>query len=387
MLASRKATFVHEMAWHYLFAGGPQDSLIVHRPLPGGFLAYLAEKGFRPPRQVLHPAFSLTAAFTPFGWDRHAEGLAARYSRPPAHPALATVKTANSRAFSLELELAGDTADPALLESYGSLCVSLEGLEGSLAARPLPMGWVAKGDHGHAGTANRRIAAYPLNQEERRALAGLFAEHGRVVLEPWQERLMDMSVNFTVAPGGAIEDFRGHQLVNSRDGAFLGVKIAPSRMPPEAWREKLHASALAVAAALDAIGYFGPVSVDAYAWNSLAGPRLRPIVDINARHSMALPAHGLAARLPGKTVLWTWSKPRKLDLPPDYGSLDERLGGDAFRPATGRGILAVSPIRFEAGPSGNDPLRPKRVGFLLSADGEEDLLRLQSGFAKALGRK
>ena len=32
-------------------------------------------------------------------------------------------------------------------------------------------------------------------------------------------------------------------------------------------------------------------------------PRFRPLVDLNARQSMAYPAHGLAARFPGRAVL------------------------------------------------------------------------------------
>jgi hypothetical protein len=163
-------------------------------------------------------------------------------------------------------------------------------------------------------------------------------------------------------------------------------------MPPEPWAPALLASASALARALDAIGYFGPVSVDAYVFSSPEGPRLRPTVDINARHSMALPAHGLADRLPGRTLLWMWSKPRKLDLPADYQSFEARLGVHAFRRETGTGILAVSPLALDAGgESGGEAvkskaIRPKRVGFLFSADDEEGLARLQSGFARALGR-
>ncbi|MDB5049769.1 MAG: hypothetical protein JWO30_2840 [Fibrobacteres bacterium] len=391
LLESPDPTFVHEMAWHFLFAGGKSDSLIVHRPLPGDFLAYLAEKGLALPRIVVHPDYSAQSVFTPFGWNAHAEGLAERYAGQPAHPDSAAVKTANSRVFSLAWERECAGAEPP--GGYGSLFVSLPELEDFLHGRAEPEGWVVKGNHGHAGTANRRVPSGPLAEVDRQALAQLLEEHGCVVAEPWQQRLMDMSVNFSVEKGGALKAFRGHQLLNSRDGAFLGVKILPTRMPPEPWSRDLRASASALAKALDAIGYFGPVSVDAYVFSSPAGPRLRPTVDINARHSMALPAHGLADRLPGKTLLWMWSKPRKLDLPGDYRSFDARLGAHAFRRDTGTGILAVSPLALEA-PGGTGPvaaskgqaLRPKRVGILFSAEDEEGLARLQSGFSRAMGR-
>jgi hypothetical protein len=389
LLDSADPTYLHEMAWHFLFAAGPQDSLIVHRDLPGDFTAYLSAKGMPAPRTIAHPYFTPGSRFTPFGWNAHTEELAARYSDTAPHPDPRIIRIANSRAFSLEVERewsgGGNDGDMGI---RGNLFVAPEDLESFLASRAEPAGWVVKGDHGHAGTANRRVPSGPLSETDRAALAQLFREHGRAVAEPWQERLMDMSVNFTVGRSGggagAVSDFRGHALLNSRDGAFLGVKILPDRRPPAPWGDVLEASAAELAKALDALGYFGPVGVDAYVWNSPEGPRLRPVVDINARLSMALPAHGLADRLPGKTLLWIWSKPRKLALPSDYSGLDKALGEHAFDPETRRGILAVSPLARNPGREGGG--RPRRIAFLFSAEGEEDLARLQAGFSRALGR-
>jgi hypothetical protein len=393
LLETPDPTFVHEMAWHFLFAAGEGDSLILHRDLPEEFLAYLSAKGMKPPRTVLHPEFTSGSVFTPFGWNTHAETLASRYPDQPAHPDLGVVKIANSRVFNLALER--EWADDAA--GYGNLFDSLDALEGFLRARTETVGWVVKGDHGHAGTANRRVPSGALSGEDRRNLALLFEQHGRVVAEPWDERLMDMAVNFSVEKGGAFSRFRGHQLLNSRDGAFLGVKILPSKQPPDPWRTVLEASAERLAVALDALGYAGPVSVDAYVRNTPEGPRLRPLVDINARLSMAMPAHGLADRLPGKTLLWMWTKPRKLDIPETYRELDRRLGDHAFRSGTGTGILAVSPIALGPPDGGGSrkpkppvrlpgAARPKRIGFLFSADDEDALTRLQAGFTQALGR-
>jgi hypothetical protein len=100
-----------------------------------------------------------------------------------------------------------------------------------------------------------------------------------------------------------------------------------------------------------------------------------------------------------------WSKPRKLELPADYRSLDERLGRAAFRADTGTGILAVSPIRLESGsnPAGSGSPdakqgepgsgssrpgapRPKRIGFLFSASDEAELHALRTAFTAAFGR-
>ena len=136
-----------------------------------------------------------------------------------------------------------------------------------------------------------------------------------------------------------------------------------------------------LALALDRIGYFGPVSMDAYVWRSEQGPQLRPLVDVNARHSMALPIHGLGQRLPGKTLLWTWMKPRKILLPDSYAQLDQKLGKWAFHPDTQSGILPISPIWLS-----DSKATAKRIGFLFSADGEEELAAMRLGFIAALGK-
>jgi hypothetical protein len=385
LLETADPTYLHEMAWHFLFAAGETDSLIVHRPLPADFLAYLTGKGLGLPRIVLHPEYTSASRFSPFGWNAQTEALSLRYAEPAAHPDLRIVQVANSRAFNLEVEREWNEGNEGNEgEPPGYLFAALGDLEAFLAARREPLGWVIKGDHGHAGTGNRRVPSGSLAEADRAPLTALFRDHGRAVAEPWHERLMDMSVQFQVGKGGSVSGFRGHVLLNSRDGAFLGVKILPGRRPPEPWDGVLEASAGELGRALNALGYFGPVGADAYVCDSPQGPRLRPLVDINARLSMALPAHGLADRLPGKTLLWMWSKPRKLNLPAPftgYADFEARLGAHAFDPIARTGILAVSPLSIPG-----SAIRPKRVGFLFCADDEAGLAGLQAGFAQALGR-
>lgn len=382
LLETADATYVHEMAWHFLFAGEDADSLLVHRPLPSDFLAYLQSKGFALPRVVVHPEFTREAEFWPFGWSRQTTELADRYANPPAHPKLEAVRKANSRAFCLELEKSLDGS------CAGDFCDNAESLADRLFRRPASEVWVLKGDHGYAGAANHRLPGGPIASEDRNRVEAIFAEHGGAVLEPWHTRLLDMAVLFNSSPQGSVEDFRGHALLNSRDGAFLGVQIAPDMQPPGPWCDALRENAVNLGRALAAIGYYGPVGVDSYVHQTQDGPCLRPLVDVNARLSMALPAHGLARRLPGRHVLWTWTKPRKLNLPADYPALDAALGPNAFNASASRGILAVSPIKLKAGPrrGPEDAQRPRRVGFALVAEDEADMARLREAFSRALGR-
>jgi len=369
--------YLREMPWHFMFAAHSDESVLVHLPLPPDFRAYLQAKGMSLPHTVLHPAFTPEAEFVPFGWNAQAVKLAARYARPPEVPDLAAVKTANARAFALDLERAWFPGT-----CRGRVIENMSALIDFLSTRSESEGWVAKGDHGYAGTANRRLTGGPLSEEDVPRIEPLFAAHGSVVLEPWDDRLLDMAMLFRVTAQGTAEEFGGHGLRNSRDGAFLGVEVAPDRMPPASWSDELRDHAARLAIALSRLGYIGPVGVDAYVHRTPAGPGLRPLVDINARLSMAMPAHGLAHRLPKRFIRWSWHKPRKLRMPASYAELETLLGSMAFDAKKREGILAVSPLFREDGTDA----KPKRVGFALIAADATGLESLQSAFDLGLGR-
>lgn len=378
------------MPWHFLFAPRATDSLLLTEPLPTTFTEYLSSKGLALPTLRVVPDYHTAALFTPFGWNEHTFKIRDHYHNQPAIPNLEVIRTVNSRAFSLSVEKAIDeNFQPSQFLEFEDL----KSLENFLSENLQPHGWVVKANHGHAGTANRRIGNGPLGAEDSQILSQYFLEQGKVVLEPWHCRLMDMAVNFQLEPDGTISDFCGHELLNSQDGSFLGIKISPDRLPPLPWRVQLETAAIKLGKVLAAEGYFGPVSVDAYLWetpkknDSASGAqKLRPYVDINARLSMALPVHGLARRLPSKWLMWTWIKPRKLQLPKDYFEFDKKMEAFAFDEKKSSGILATSPVFLD--PSDNAAsLKPKRIGFLFCADSETELTAMQNHFSSVMRKK
>ncbi len=398
MLEGPDLNFVHEMAWHFLFAPLPGDSLLLPLPLPQEFLQYIQSLEIHLPTLVPYSQFISDQEFTPFGWNEFAEKHLGHYQTSTAHPDLASVKQANARSFSRGLEKKWASESLKSLENSeavegsqrnekqqaleGNAFSSLEDLKNFIAEFPRAQGWMAKGEHGHAGIGNRRISGNSvIGETDAHNLIQLFSQHGKIILEPWHERIMDLSANFKVNENGEVVDFFGHELFNSRDGSFLGIKVYPDRQAPEPWRDSLLDTAKKLGKELKQIGYFGPVSMDAYIWDNADEAQLRPLVDVNARLSMAMPIHGLAQRIPGKFIFWTWMKPKKLSLPTDYGDLQKKLGTSAYNPKTQTGIAVVSPVWKENG------ALAKRIGFMFSAEDEDQLKMLQETFAKTFRKK
>jgi len=103
-----------------------------------------------------------------------------------------------------------------------------------------------------------------------------------------------------------------------------------------------------VAKRLHLEGYFGPVSIDVYVWRDEDSGKLRfrPLVDLNARCSMAYPVHGLSRRFPEQAILMT-QIPSTISLPKNPAELRRQLnalGGLHFDPKVRSGVFLVTPL-------------------------------------------
>src|SRR5262249_51794728 len=130
--------------------------------------------------------------------------------------------------------------------------------------------------------------------DTRTHVARMLARFGALVFEPWLDRVLDFGVCARLGPDG-IAMAPPHQLLCDARGGFVGIDLAP---PGLTAAERDRAGELDVAAgrALAAVGYAGPFAIDGFVyWDGER--RLRPLVEINARHTFGHVARGLAARL------------------------------------------------------------------------------------------
>ena len=161
---------------------------------------------------------------------------------------------------------------------------------------------VVKQALGLAGQNALRLWEPELLPTQLRWLENLFGQGRRAVVEPWLERLADFSVQLEMTASG-LELIGYAGLLNDARGQFQANYAAPDfsrRLPgvvTDAFRG--HGEALRhlprlypellprLAAALRAVGFLGPLGIDAFVYRDATGnPRLKPIVEINPRYTM-----------------------------------------------------------------------------------------------------
>jgi len=152
--------------------------------------------------------------------------------------------------------------------------------------------WVTKAPWTTAGR-DRCHGEGPASAEQRTRIGRLLDKFGALVVEPWLPRVLDVGVCAMVHAGGAVTAEAPHGLITDARGTFLGIDLSP---PPLEDHERARLAGYVAAAGprLAALGYAGPIAVDAF----IAGPDRRLCVcEINARYSFGWIARAFQSRL------------------------------------------------------------------------------------------
>ncbi len=159
-----------------------------------------------------------------------------------------------------------------------------------------------------------------LRPEQRGWLEHVLARHGAAVVEPWLDKVLDLSLHFDVDAYGQVQvagwtrfftDARGQyrgtlvgQMVSGLDEETKKFLYGDGRDPRRLQRlgEQLGAH---IGRALAEVGYVGPVGVDALVYRRGSDLLLKPIVEVNPRTSMGRVALALRQRVnSARTALW-----------------------------------------------------------------------------------
>jgi uncharacterized ferritin-like protein (DUF455 family) len=213
---------------------------------------------------------------------------------------------------------------------------------------------VVKESLGLAGANAIRLWEPELLEPQRRWMADILQSGRLLVVEPWLEREADFSIQLEMTADGL--KLRGYTgLINDHRGQFqanwaeagcdrrLPARITTLLGPAAGRVYNLYAAIFSrLEKEFRAADYLGPAGIDAFVYRAPeGGRRLKPIVEINPRHTMGRLTLELMKRAcPGSSGLFRL-----------VNRATVRTEGFSDFPAFARSLTERFPLRLEGGPS------------------------------------
>lgn len=261
-----------------------------------------------------------------WGWSESSRRLTEELALPINAPPVDVVRRVNRRSFRLELEREFGVALPG-----SQLILGIGDLEDALARIEPPVDrWVLKADFGMSARERFLGRGSVPTTQAKHWLRRRIDRDGSAVFEPWVDRIEEAGLQFTVRPPTeGSPRFEGiTPLLVDDFGRYRGSRFG---VPPNVeadWTDAI-ATGHRVATRLADLGYFGPLGIDSCRYRTFDGEkRVRPLQDLNVRHTMGSLALGLRRLLrPGESgtwcqVQWGW------DPKAFFDKLETRLAGD-----------------------------------------------------------
>lgn len=316
-----------------------RDDVVLLRKKPSpGFLRRMQELGFAIPEFVESSADGLAAlaerkvnAFRPWGWSpdsaelfaplvaglpRGGEGpcwsaaIRSLYAKSWSAARLGEFLAAHEADYFCGTDVVGtacETTDQVLAE-IGRL-----GEEGFDAV-------VVKAIYGSSGRGQIHCRGGRLRTEQCGRLENILRQQGQVVVEPWLDKVVDLSLHFDVGEEGEttvagwtrfLTDGRGQYRGSFVGSLTAGLDEEVKRFLYGDGRDARRLPKLGeqlaewLAEPLCAAGYQGPVGVDAMVYRDCDRLRLKPIVEVNPRTTMGRVALKLQQAVnSARTALW-----------------------------------------------------------------------------------
>lgn len=185
-------------------------------------------------------------------------------------PALNIVRTVNDKRTSHRLE-----HELGIALTHSTLVAHPEELQKQVAA--CPHDWVLKHPFGVSGRERMLNRAGILTDSVSGWARKLFAQGLELVFEPWVTPRNDYSLHYEIDADGTVHYLGRCEMIPDQGGVYRGNLHDPSGAGPKQADQVIERVAQ--------MGYWGPVSLDAFD-GELSGEAInRPLVEINARYT------------------------------------------------------------------------------------------------------
>lgn len=283
-----------ELAGVWMGLAEAGDEILCPGRIDEAYWERLAALGCPPVRPLLPEELSTSRAeeIVPWGWTSSIRQLARRLDIQAAAPEQEIVWKCNSRelAFQLCQQLNCTLPGEALGRTLPAVLQLVE------AARSWPAGWLLKANFGQSGRGQLRGQGGELTPAQRSWISRTLKQHGPLLIEPILHRHREYGFQWEAPPDRPPQLITVSELLTTAQGQYLGSRVAPLEIDP-AVREQIISVQQKAIERLQALGYFGPVGIDAMIYRTPQGLSVRPIQDINARWTMGRLAHHWHLRL------------------------------------------------------------------------------------------
>jgi hypothetical protein len=315
-----------------------------------------------------------------WGWNTQAIDAVHSIHAQCSHPDLDAVRTVNSRDFCMNM-----WAKQHDMGVTGSkLCKTLASVLSQIESMNVPHA-VIKPLFGNAGYGFIHIKNRDVNMIHKKQIQNLLTCQNAVAVEPWLDRVTDLSTRFIVTPEGAITSVTHHEMHTQHFGGFFAIMLEDNNPGIAPWEKKLAECAAITGKALSDAGYFGPAGFDSFVWRDESRHRLAAAIEINARHAMSSIAYALKKRLaPERVCYFRFISRKKHCLPDSYEQFEQLLGNAKWNSESNKGIMLASPLRVN---HGYGWVQPERSAFFLAAESRDQLMYIDELLRNVLAKK
>ena len=301
-----------ELASAWIAIADEDDLILSPEPIGDEFFHQLVADGFprvSPVRDV--SKLPADVELCPWGWSPEVRKWDVDSIHIDDAPALTSVRKANSRLLSARLEREWNVALPGACEltDVDDLLQLIESAASEIGSSVEDQRWVIKSEF--SMSARERIIGHGAILDDPTAnwIRKRLDRDGVVFFEPWVGRLAEVGLQFEIPQTGTPRFVGVTDLITDDLGAYRGSRFAfeigSTDKRESCWKNAID-TGWRVAEHIQQTGYFGPLGIDAVQYrlpNNEIG--IRPIQDINARHTMGLLSLGFR-RLLGENEVASW---------------------------------------------------------------------------------